>query len=57
MDKFEPGTPNLIGAVGLAAAWDFYIEHDLFAILPSYERELASYLESHLSQNQKIQLI
>lgn len=29
-DKFEPWTPNLIGAVGLAAACDFYHKHDVY---------------------------
>lgn len=30
-DKFEPGTPNLIGAIGLWAACDFYDSHDIYA--------------------------
>jgi selenocysteine lyase/cysteine desulfurase len=57
VDKFEPGTPNLIGAIALAAACDFYTAHDLYAVLPSYERDLSSYLTSLLSQNKKITII
>ena len=29
-DKFEPGTPNLIGAIGLWAACDFYTAHNIY---------------------------
>ena len=29
-DKFEPGTPNLIWAIGLWAACDFYATHDIY---------------------------
>lgn len=29
-DKFEPGTPNLIGAIGLWAACDFYKDFDIY---------------------------
>lgn len=48
-DKFEPWTPNLIGAVGLAAACDFYLNYNLYKTLSSHENNLISYVEKQLS--------
>jgi cysteine desulfurase/selenocysteine lyase len=56
-DKFEPGTPNLIGAIWLWAACDFYTEHHLYDILPQYEKGLIIYLKSLLHPNKKIQFL
>ncbi len=36
-DKFEPGTPNLIGIVGLSAAIDFYDTHDIYEYIHKHE--------------------
>ena len=30
-EKFEAGTPNLMGAIGLQAAVEFYKDHDIYA--------------------------
>lgn len=32
-DKFEPGTPNLMGAIGLAAACEFYETYGVYEVL------------------------
>ena len=56
-DKFEPGTPNLIGAIWLWAACDFYTAYHLYNILPQYEKDLIVYLKSLLHPNKKIQFL
>ena len=39
-DKFEPGTPNLIWAIGLWAACDFYEENNIYEYIHSHEKIL-----------------
>lgn len=46
--KHEAGTPNVAGAVGLAAAFDYVRELDQTAIF-AYERELTVYMHAGLS--------
>lgn len=47
--KFEAGTPNISGAVGLAAAID-YLEQIGMARIAAYEHELLEYATEQLSQ-------
>lgn len=47
-EKFEPGTPNLVGAVGLWAACQFYETHHLYQELHTHEFELMQYALSIL---------
>ncbi|MGE3845015.1 MAG: cysteine desulfurase, partial [Vicinamibacterales bacterium] len=47
--KFEAGTPNIAGVVGLGAAVDWLGQFDLDAIA-RHERELMAYAEDRLSQ-------
>ena len=56
-EKFEPGTPNIIGAVGLGAACDFYKQHNIYKRLTQYESNLTNYLKSLLFNNKKVNII
>lgn len=42
-DKFEPGTPNLTGAVSLLRAFEYIEQIGGYAVLESHERELVEY--------------
>lgn len=46
--KFEAGTPNIAGAIGLAAAID-YVSALGLADIAAYEHELLQYAEQHLA--------
>lgn len=49
-DKFEPWTPNLIWAIGLWAACDFYEDYDIYEYIHDHEkllyRNLVNWLQS-----------
>ena len=47
--KFEPGTPNVAGAVGLAAALDYLERLDL-ALIRERERELTAHMLKALAK-------
>lgn len=54
--KFEAGTPNIAGAISLAAAMNFLTQQDRMA-LSQHESELLAYTCTQLSQIDRIQLI
>ena len=54
--KFEAGTPNIAGAIGLGAAVD-YLEQMDFDALAAYERELLDYAAAAASQVPGLRLI
>jgi len=54
--KFEAGTPNIAGAIGLGAAIDYLAALD-FEALETYERELLSYGEQALADMPGLTLI
>ncbi|WP_027707392.1 SufS family cysteine desulfurase [Zooshikella ganghwensis] len=54
--KFEPGTPNIAGAVGLGAAIDYLQKHDR-AQLINYEHQLMNYLQNSLNTFSDIHVI
>src|SRR5262249_18386672 len=54
--KFEAGTPNVGGAVGLAAALDF-VQRIGYAQISSYERELLSYATNALNEVEGLRMI
>ena len=47
--RFEPGTPNYVGAIGLAAAMD-YLDDLGREDISAYEHELLTYAEGHLAE-------
>jgi len=53
--KFEAGTPNIAGVIGLGAAIDYLLEVGLEKI-KNYEEELAGYVLEKLEKNKKIQI-
>ena len=55
-DRFEAGTPNIAGVVGLGAAIDYVNEIGLEAIT-AYERELLAYATDRLSKISGLRLI
>ena len=55
-DRFEAGTPNIAGVVGLGAAIDYVSEIGLEAIA-AYERELLAYAMDQLSRISGVRLI
>jgi cysteine desulfurase/selenocysteine lyase len=55
-DRFEAGTPNIAGVVGLGAAIDYVSEIGLEAIA-AYERELLAYATDRLSGIPGVRLI
>jgi len=55
-DRFEAGTPNIAGVVGLGAAIDYVSEIGLEAIT-AYERELLAYAMDRLSRISGVRLI
>lgn len=56
-DKFEPWTPNLIGAIGLWSACDFYFDNNIYEYIWEYEKYLYWSLIFWLSQNKKISIL
>jgi len=54
--KFEAGTPNIAGAIGLAAAIDYVERLDLDAAA-AYEHELLRYATERLSQIPEVRII
>jgi cysteine desulfurase/selenocysteine lyase len=54
--KFEAGTPNIAGAIGLGAAID-YLQATGMERIADYEAELLAYMTEQLSQVQNIRLI
>lgn len=54
--KFEPGTPNISGVLGLSAAVDFIKAQDNNAI-HNYENQLANYLANELRKIDEITII
>jgi selenocysteine lyase/cysteine desulfurase len=54
--KFEAGTPNIAGAIGLSAAIDYLHEQD-WQILQAAEQELLSMCIAELQQMPEVQLI
>ncbi len=54
--KFEAGTPNIAGAIGLGAAVDYLLSHDLSAIA-AYEAELLAYATQGVQSLQGFNLI
>jgi cysteine desulfurase/selenocysteine lyase len=54
--KFEAGTPDIAGAVGLGAAVDYLQQVDLAAAMP-YEQTLLSYGNEQLSSVQGVKLV
>ncbi len=56
-DKFEPWTPNLIWAIGLWAACDFYNKYDIYANIWSYENYLCGILIDWLQNFKDITVI
>ncbi|MDN6161221.1 MAG: SufS family cysteine desulfurase [Atopostipes sp.] len=53
--KFEAGTPNIAGAIGLAAAID-YLEKLGFSAIEKREEELKTYLLEDLSKVQELEI-
>lgn len=54
--RFEPGTPNYVGAIGLAAAID-YLEHLGLKDVHDRERQLIRYAEDVLSETPGLHII
>jgi len=54
--KFEAGTPNIEGAVGIGAAVD-YLQHLDWAAVARYEHDLLAYAQERLSEIPGVRLI
>jgi cysteine desulfurase/selenocysteine lyase len=54
--KFEAGTPNIAGAIGLAAALDYFTQFDRAAI-QTQEHELLAYAHQRLAEIPGLRLI
>ena len=54
--KFEAGTPNIAGAIGLAAAIDYLDDID-FAALLAHEADMLDYAASSLQQVQGVSIV
>lgn len=54
--KFEAGTPNIAGAIGLGAAIDYLWSLDFKAVM-AYEAMLLAYLTSNLQERTSFQII
>jgi cysteine desulfurase/selenocysteine lyase len=54
--KFEAGTPNIEGAVGIGAAVD-YLQHLDWQSVAEYERDLLTYTEGRLSEIPGVRLV
>ena len=62
-DKFEPGTPNLTGAVSLLRAFEYIDQIGGYQVLQQHEQELVTYTLGKFqelrdsSQEDKLKLI
>lgn len=56
-DKFEPGTPNLIGAIGLGASIDFYRDHNIYTHISNHHHTLYSLFYSKAQSLNKIRML
>lgn len=54
--KFEAGTPNIAGAIGLAAAIDYFTTLDLEAMI-AHEQDLLAYATERLASVQGLRII
>lgn len=54
--KFEAGTPNIAGAIGLAAALKYFRSHDI-AALAEHEKELLRYATERLQSIDALRII
>jgi cysteine desulfurase / selenocysteine lyase len=54
--KFEAGTPNIAGAIGLAAAIDYFSSLDMEAMI-AHEQDLLAYATERLSSVQGLRII
>lgn len=54
--KFEAGTPNIAGAIGLAAAIDYFTSLDLEAMI-AHEQDLLAYATERLASVQGLRII
>ncbi len=57
VSKFEPGTPNLIAAVSLLAAWEYIEQIGGYAALQSHEYALMAYCLESFAQRPWITLV
>ncbi len=57
VSKFEPGTPNLIAAVSLLAAWEYIEQIGGYAALQSHEHALMAYCLELFAQRPWITLV
>lgn len=55
-NKFEAGTPNIVGAIGLGAAVDYLWTLDMAEVM-RYEASLLQYLETSLQEQTEFQII
>ena len=55
-NKFEAGTPNIVGAIGLGAAVDYLWTLDMTEVM-RYENALLQYLEKSLQEQTQFQII
>lgn len=55
-DKFEPGTPNLIGAVSMAAAIRYIESIGGYEVIASYEHPMTEYCLERIQQLEKYDL-
>lgn len=55
-NKFEAGTPNIVGAIGLGAAVDYLWTLDMAEVM-RYETSLLQYLEKSLQEQTQFQII
>lgn len=56
-DKFEPWTPNLIGAIGLWSACDFYFDNNIYKYIWEYEKILYWNITQWLFKNNQISVL
>lgn len=56
VERYEAGTPDVAGVIGLGAAIEYLNERGLDQIF-DYERTLASYLHGRLKENDRIEVI
>jgi len=54
--KFEAGTPNIAGTIGLGAAIDYLSDLDMEAV-ESYERELIAYASNEVGKIDGVRLV
>jgi cysteine desulfurase / selenocysteine lyase len=55
--KFEPGTPHVVGAVSLLKALEYIKNIGWFAAIQQHEKKLIEYTLDRFSQNPKLQLV